>query len=497
MRRSLVIGGLVVAVVPVLLAPAGCANHAQRAVALYETGDYAGAARTADTELAAHPGDEALWQMRIRAALALGDGPGVGKTYAAYRAQLGGEDDRELLRDLAIATLGQALASPSVKLKIAAIEAVEAAELEPLADQVAQRMRDDDDRVIAAAAVAVLHGAPDAGQALGDMLRSEDAEARRIAVEGTGKKIGKLALGFLEAAGSDADPRVRRAALRWLGQLKDQAAVALLAQRLRDPDEAVRSAAASALARIGPTGPAPSTGPTGPSAPTGPGGPGAPGTPNAATGPARLVELAKIALADQALAVRLAGIELLVAAHAAPELAALAADPDPIVAAEAAIAAGGGPPAARAIDRAASSGAWAVRAGAANLAARALGREAAAALARRLAADPELAVRLAAARVLAHAGDRPAAVAIFAAALTTDHRIDAAVDLAMQDDPRGVQALDETVRDPAHGATTRAAAAAAHRTAHRITPGLVAALADDSGAVRVEAAAALALLTRR
>jgi HEAT repeat protein len=463
MQRSLVLGGL-------FALAAGCAGHAGRVVAQYEAGDYAGAARTADTELAAHPGDEALWQMRIRAALAQGDAAGVGKTYAAYRARLGGDDDRELLRDLAIATLGQALTAPSVKLRIAAIEAVEAAELEPLADQVAQRMRDDDDRVIAAAAVAVLHGAPDAGQALGDMLRSEDAEARRIAVEGTGKKIGKPALGFLESAGADPDPRVRRAALRWLGELRDPAAAPLLTQHLRDPDEAVRAVAASALARIGPIGQA---------------------------GAAPLVELARTALADRALAVRLAGVELLAAAHATGELAALAGDRDPIVATEAAIAAGGGPAAARApLERAATSPDWAVRAGAANLAARALGKDAALAIARKLAADPELAVRLAAARVLAHGGDRAAAAAIFAAALATDHRIDAAVDLAMQDDPRGAQALDDAVRDPVHGAANRAAAAAAHRAAHRITPGLVAALADDSGAVRVEAAAALALLTR-
>jgi HEAT repeat protein len=462
MQRSLVLGGL-------LALAAGCAGHAGPVVAQYEAGDYAGAARTADTELAAHPGDEALWQMRIRAALALGDAAGIAKTYAAYRARLDGEDDRALLRDLAIATLGQALTAPSVKLKIAAIEAIEAAELEPLADQVAQRMRDDDDRVIATAAVAVLHGAPDAGQAVGDMLRSEDAEARRIAVEGTGKKIGKPALGFLEAAGGDPDPRVRRAALRWLGQLRDQAAVPLLTERLRDADEAVRTAAASALARIGPIGP---------------------------TGAAQLVELGHAALADRALAVRLAGVELLAAAHATAELAALADDRDPTVATEAAIAAGAGPAAARAVERAASSPAWAVRAGAANLATRALGKDAALALARRLAGDPELAVRLAAARVLGHAGDRAAAAAIFAAALATDRQIDAAVDLAMQDDPRGAQALDDAVRDPVHGAAHRAAAAAAHRTAHRITPGLVAALADDSGAVRVEAAAALALLTR-
>jgi HEAT repeat protein len=450
------------------LAFVACANHAQQAVALYETGDYAGAARAADSGLATHPGDEGLWQMRVRAALALGDARGVANAYTDYRGQLGGDDDKPLLRDLAIATLRQALASPSVKLKIAAIDAVADAELQDLAEAVAARMADDDDRVVAAAAVAVLRGYPDAPKAAGEMLHSEDPEARRIAVDGIGKKVGKLAIADLEKAGEDPDARVRRSALRWLGQLKDADAIELLTKRLHDPDDAVRAAAASALARIG---------------------------------IGNLPELGKLALRDRALAVRLAGIELLVAAHLVEtqrELTALAGDPDPIVAAEAAIALGGGELAAKPIERAASAAEWTIRAGAANLAVRALGKPAALALAKKLAADPELAVRLAAARVLAHAGDRPAAAAIFVTALPNpDLSLQAAIDLADQDDARGVEALDAAVRDPAQGPLPRAAAAGAHRTAHRITPGLVAALADDSGVVRVEAAAALAMLSRR
>jgi len=450
------------------LALAACANHARESVVLYERGDFAGAARAADTGLAAHPGDEGLWQMRVRAALAQGDAAGVAKAYAAYSDQLAGDDDKELLRDLAIATLGQALASPSVKLKVTAIEAIEAAELEPLAEQVAQRMSDDDDRVVAAAAVAVLRSHPLAPKMAGDMLRSEDSEARRIAVEGIGKKVGKLALADLEKAATDPEARVRRAAIRWLGQLKDDGAVELLARHLRDPDEGVRAASGLALARI-------------------------------AIG--NLEELGKQAVADRALGVRLAGIQLLVAAHRPEALAALGAladDRDPIVATEAAIARGGGEPAARALERAAASEDWAARAGAANLAVRAVGKPAALALARKLAADPEPAVRLAAARVLAHAGDRDAATAILVAALAApDHALQAATDLAEQNDPRGVKALDAAVRSPALGPVERAAAATAHRTARRITPGLVAALADDSGVVRVEAAATLALLSRR
>ena len=444
---------------------AACANHAQQAVALYETGDYTGAARAADSGLAAHPGDEGLWQMRVRAALAQGDAPGVAKAYAGYRGQLAGDDDKELLRDLAVATLGQALASPSVKLKIAAIDAVADAELQVLADQVAARMTDDDDRVVAAAAIAVLRGYQQAPQVAGEMLHSEDAEARRIAVDGIARKVGKLAIADLEAAGADPDAHVRRTAIRWLGQLKDEGALELLTGHLRDPDDAVRAAAGSALARIG---------------------------------LGKLAELGKLALHDRALAVRLAGIELLVAAHDTAELTALADDPDPIVAAEAAIARGGGELATRAIDRAASAGEWTIRAGAANLALRALGKPAAVTLARRLAGDRELAVQLAAARVLAHGGDRTAAAAIFAAALhDPDRGLQAAIDLADLDDARGVQALDDAVRDAEHGPVARAAAADAHRTAHRITPGLVSALADDSAVVRVEAARALAVLVKR
>ena len=455
---------------PVLacLALAACANPARQSVALYESGDYAGAARAADTELAAHPGDEGLWQMRVRAALAQGDAAGVAKAYAAYRNQLAGDDDKQLLRDLAIATLGQALASPSVKLKVTAIQAVEAAELEPLAEPVAQRMSDDDDRVVAAAAVAVLRSHPLAPKLAGDMLRSEDSEARRIAVEGIGKKVGKLAVADLEKAATDPEAKVRRAAIRWLGQLKDDGAVELLTRHLRDPDEAVRAASAVALARIG---------------------------------AGNLEELGKRALADRALGVRLAGIELLVAARRPEALAALGAlvdDRDPIVATEAAIARGGGEPAARALERAAASEEWTARAGAANLAVRAVGKPAALALARKLAGDPELAVRLAAARVLAHAGERDAAALIFAAALDApEHALQAATDLADLGDVRGANALEAAVRSPTLGPLERAAAATAHRTARRITPGLVAALADDSGVVRVEAAATLALLSRR
>jgi HEAT repeat protein len=448
-----------------VIALGACAGHAKQSVTLYEAGDYAGASRAADEGLSQHPDDDGLWAMKVRAALALGDADGVAKAYAAY-VEHRGSDDKELLRDLATATLGQGLASPSAKLKIAAIDAVQDLELQALADEVAERMGDEDDRVAASAAVAVLRGYPQAPQVADDMLKSENPEARRIAVEGIGKKIGKLAAADIEKAGADPDPRVRRAAIYWLGMIKDADAVELCTRHMKDPDESVRAAAATALARIG---------------------------------LGNLEELGKRALADKALAVRLAGIDLLAAAHRDDAIAALIADPDPMVGATAAIAVKKTHPgaAAQPLERALTSPEWTIRAGAANLAVSALGRDAGRAYAQQLAHDPELAVQLAAARVLAHTGDPAGAKAIFTAALAApDHGIQAAADLAALGDPAGITALSTDVRDAQRSPEQRAEAASAHRTAHRVTPGLVAALADPNGLVRVEAAAALGALAK-
>jgi HEAT repeat protein len=440
-----------------------CANHAKPSVALYEKGDYAGAAKAADDGLANHPDDDGLWQMRIRSALALGDADGVAKSYATYK-QKRGDDDNELLRDMAVATLGQALASPSQRLKIAAINAVQAAEIEALAEAVAQRMGDDDDRVAASAAVAVIRGYPqDAVQTATEMLRSEDPEARRIVIDGIGRKFGEYALIDLHKAANDPDPGVRRAAIRWLAKQKDPEAVELLERNLRHLDEGVRAAAASGLARIG---------------------------------RGDLPAFAHRALADKALAVRLAGIELLVASKRNAELTQIAqSDADPMVAAEAAIAVNRKDLAQTALDKAAASDQWTIRAGAANTAVR-VDKSAANALARKLMTDSEVRVRLAAARVMLASGDKAGAQAIFEQALGTDAALSAATDLARMNHERGTQALSDAARDPKATPDQRAAAAAAHGTAHKVTPGLVAALADPNGVVRVEAAAVLVLLAK-
>jgi HEAT repeat protein len=448
-----------------LLAPAACANRAKQSVALYESGDYAGASRAADDGLAQHPDDEGLWGMKIRASLALGDADGIAKAYAGYMAHRG-EDDKELLRDLAQATIAQAIASPSVKLKIQAIEAIAALELNDLADAVAERMDDQDDRVAAAAAVAVLKGFPDAPRIADEMLHSDVSEARRIVVDGLGKKVGKLALSDLEKAAADRDHTVRRAAVYWLGALKDKDAVEVLTKRMKDPDEAVRAAAAQALAKIG---------------------------------IGNLEAYAKQALADRSLSVRMAGVDLLAAAKRDDQLITLTDDKDPMVALSAAIALKASRPdlAPKAIDRAITADEWTVRAGAANMLGMAVDKATAKSYAQKLIGDSSPGVRLAAARVLLHQGDRDAAAPIFSAALTdADFGLQAATDLAGTGDKAGLDALSAATRDPSKSAEQRAAAASAHRSAHRVTPGLVAALADPNGLVRIEAAATLGALAK-
>ena len=464
--------------VVLIIALSACADHAQHSVALYDNGDYSGAAHAADEGLATHPDDAGLWGMRIRAALAEGDAATVVKAYSAYRDKRG-DDDKELLRDLATATLDQALASPSVQLKIAAIQAVQEIEIESLALTVAKRMEDDDDRVAATAAIAVLRAFPQAPKVASQMLESENPEARRIAVDGIGKKVGKLAAGDLEKAANDADPRVRAAAVHWLGQIKDRDAGDVLAKRQTDPDEAVRAAAATAIAQIG-------------------------------TGD--LDAAAKTALGDKARAVRTSGVAILIAAHRDAELVALAGDPDPVVALDAAIAAKRTRPelAAQAIERAIGDDDWAVRAGAANQLMRAVGKVAALPLAKRLIGDKDRRVRAAAARLLAHAGDAPDAIAVFAAIGATDLQgeehspddphasdvIEAWADLGSLDDARGLKGLSELVANGSAPQGQRVAAANAHRTARHVTAGLVAALADQSGTVRVAAATAIGVLAK-
>ena len=127
----------------------------------------------------------------------------------------------------------------------------------------------------------------------------------------------------------------------------------------------------------------------------------------------------------------------------------------------------------------------------------AVGKDAARAHAKKLAADRELGVRLAAARTLISIGDREEAKRVLAPALSdAEYGVQAAADLAGLGDATAMQALSLAVRDGKRTPAQRIAAASLHRSARRVTGGLVAALADGDGLVRVEAAAALGTLAK-
>jgi HEAT repeat protein len=481
-----------------VLSLAACTSAAtKQSVRLYEGGDYQGAAVAADRGIAADRKDEGSWRMRVRAALALGDAAGVAETYARYREAHGG-DDGELAIELAQVTLRQGLASPSVALRIAAIRAVEESELSDLADAVAERMADQDDRVVATAAAAVLRGYSDAATALDDMLHSEDPEARRIALDGLGRKMAKHAVAELSGAAGDGEAAVRRTALAHLSALHDAELAVLFQRHLADPDDGVRAEAAAAFAALV----------------------------QAKKAQAAAALVLPASAKDSALVVRMAAVALAAALEDRGTLAALLADAEVSVALAAAAALHDrGTQAALApiFDRAlAANAAWPDKVAALNQATALLGAAAAQQRARVAAADPEPAVRLAAARALAHSGARPEAIALLAAAIepgeaatpssvpggtaTSDggapstkgasaRAVEAAVDLIHLGDLRGEAALSRVLRNSG-SAELRQRAAAAHRLARKITPALLAALADPSGAVRVEAAAALAALAR-
>jgi HEAT repeat protein len=443
---------------------AGCTSSAaSQARRLYDNGDFAGAARLADQELAGNTGDEDLWHVRIRALLAQGDRAGVADAYSRYR-QMRGKDDGSLVTDMAIATLGQGLQSTSSDVRVETIGWIERLELEPLAQDVMDQMESDDDRVAAAAAVAVINGHPQAAYLVEDLQHSSDPVARAIAIQGIGRKVGEKAGDDLRKAMVDPEPIVRAAACDALSYVKDDASTRSLIEALADEDAVVRTAAARSLAvrRMG-----------------------------------DLSGYARVALVDPNANVRIAGIALLVSAGDTAGLQTLLAGDDPVLAVHAAGALAGADPAgaARAIDTALASSDPQARIGAINTMQAALGATAAVERARALVGDPDVAVRLAAARLLAYGKLVDEATPVLVAALDSDERLSAAADLAKLGDTRGTTLLSTAVLEP-RKASERAKAALMHGSAHRITPGLVAALADQSGQVRVIAAYQLINITR-
>lgn len=456
------------------VAVAGCTSGAvTRSVRLYEQGDYRAAAQVAEAGRQASPGDDDAWRMQLRALLALGEREALVETYGAYREARGAKDDAALLRELAEATLGQGLRAPSVALRVASIRAVEKAELRGLADAVAQRLTDPDDRVVAAAAAAVLRGYGDAAEALDDMLRSEEEEARRLAYDGLGRKVAKHAVQELLTGAKDPSPSVRETAVRYLGELRQGELAPVLLASAADRAPGVRAAALRGLAQL----------------------------PSFAPEAARA--RASAAASDESLAVRMAAIELLLALGQRAALEALLEDGEVTVALAAARALRlEAQRSAPVLERGLASAAWTDRVSALGQLVALLG-EPGAARARPLLADPAPAVRLAAARVMARHGGRAEALAVLeeqvasvmgAGASVSSAAVEAAIDLAALEPARGEPALAAALR--ARSSERRLQAVAGHRVLGRVTPGLLGALADASPMVRVEAAAVLAELAK-
>ena len=396
----------------------------------------------------------------MRDALGAGDARHAVELYESWRAQRG-EDDPAALRLLARTTLWQALRARASAIQTAAIQAIERLELEELAPDVAELVADDDDRVAAAAAAALLTAHPNAPRVLVDLLKSDDVEARALAVDGIGRKAGEHARADLIPMLDDPDARVRREAVGAVARFAEGEDLDRLAAMAKsDKDGSVRARALRGIAARHAGG---------------------------------HVGLARQAANDPFLGARLAAVDLLArdgsseARAALDQLSAGGDLPVALAAAAARLRAGAEAAAAGVFDRALGESDWTARAAALNAAASAP-RSLALRLGGRGLVDRNDEVRLAAARLLIRLGVTTQARKHLEAALASKDpsiRIDAAVDLLRLGDQRASQALDQLARDPS--LEVRRAAIGAHASARQVTPGLVAALADSDPALRVQA----------
>jgi HEAT repeat protein len=406
------------------------------------------------------------------AALALlaacGGSPAVRSTDAALdRGDVAGAttaagEDRAALALVATEVLARGLAVEAPEVQIAAIRAIARQEIEELGGEVALRMGSPDPRVQAEAAAAVLRAHPDAPHICTALLESEVAEARAACVEAIGRKVGAPARAELVPRLADEAPAVRRAAIVAVAALGDAADRARLGElAASDPDPGCRAAALRGLGRHAPAA------------------------------------AVRAALAADALALRLAGVDALVAIGDRAGLdAAIAGDDLPVaLAAAAARYRADGTTGRATLERGLAAQAWTVRVAALTRATSAAPRGELPTLAGRAIVDPVREVRLAAARLLLRLGQRARAIAELRAALALpDVALDAAADLARLGEADGVAWIARALgdADPA----TRTAAIAAHATARRLTPALRAALHDADPLVALAAAELVLELTR-
>lgn len=450
------------ALIPLFLVACGSMPPgAKKAQRLLKAGDFAGAEKVADAELARFPKDPSLWRIKIQAGMLAGDAAGAVDDYGRWRG-IRGAHDRDILETMAKTTLWQALRVPSSAVKTEAIQNIERLEVEALAQDVADRIADEDDAVAAAAAVALLRAHPQAPYIATQLLSSDDPRARAIAVEGIGRKIGAAARDDLVPMLGDSDPTVRRTAAFAIGAMETDEDTAALARVARDDaDGAVRAAALRGLGRGTRSG---------------------------------VADAARAALADDYLGARLAAVHLLAEEHLTDELATLAAGGDAFVAIRAAVAIAGdrGAEAAAAVSRHLGADEWSVRVAALGALARTMDAATAIERARAALADPSVSVRIAAARALIALDSPDGAVEGLVAALSDDldsPRIQAAIELARIGDARGTAALAELARSA--NADTRRSGVRSHVHIGEVTDSLIAALSDEAPLIRVAAAAAI------
>lgn len=400
-----------------------------------------------------------------RQKLADRDLPGALADYRAWRTQQGGED-KTALRAMALQVLWSATKAEDPAARRAAIAAAYDLDLAEMAEPVSRLLDDDDDRVRADAAAALVKAHPDAGMVLGESLESPEPEARITALRALADRIGPRAHDDIATHLSDADGTVRAAACAALARTSSEktraADVAALGERARsDADGPVRAQALRSLVGLA---------------------------------PAEALTVARGRAQDPYLGVRLAVVHALAAVGEAgrDELTAQARGQDLFVALRAGVAVakrGDVIPALAAIDRASAAPEWTVRAAAAN-AMTGVGRATGAwpRLAR-LGADPEVAVRLAAARAYLALGRDDDGRAILLAALADPSeavRLDAAIDLAALGDVRGRDTLEALMA--ASDVGVRAGAAEAVRGRAAVSDALLALLVDPAWRVRVAAA---------
>jgi len=432
----------------------------------FAKGDFGGAEKTAVLELKRYPKHPTLWRVRVQAAMGDRDNVRAAKLYEQWYGLREQRHDRGVLRVMAMTMMWQGLRVPSATVRTRTIQAVERLELEDLADDVSLLITNDDDRVAAAAAIAMLKADPSAGRVAADSLTSNNVQARIIAIRGVGRKVGAKTRADIVARFKDDNASVRMAAVTVVGNFaSEKDTPRLMAMAVGDAEGSVRATALRALRKGKRKG---------------------------------LLAAATTALKDKYLGARLAGVELLghLGSGTRSQLKALAGGADLFVALRAITVLGTHAKhsdISKATSKALTNTSWEIRVAAINtLSSAAYSKANRASQAIALLTDKQVDVRIAAARALLDTQHRPAAISALAAALTDGNdsvRLQAARNLVRAKDPRGIQTIAALLKSSS--ASTRAAAISAHVGARTITLALVRALADESAELRIQAAEAL------